>query len=69
MRARSEAIKYLVFVLVLTVWRCVAMAQRGYPPVVLVSYNVENLFSPWKDTLNPDTTYTPGGEMHWTQER
>lgn len=69
MRARFEAIKYLVFVLVLTVWRCVAMAQRGYPPVVLVSYNVENLFSPWKDTLNPDTTYTPGGEMHWTQER
>lgn len=37
-----------------------------WPTIVVVSYNVENLFSPWVDSLNPDTTFTPRGEKHWT---
>ena len=31
----------------------------------LVSYNVENLFYPEVDSLNPDTDYTPNGKRAW----
>lgn len=44
-------------------------AQPLYPPIVIVSYNVENLFSPWVDSLNPDTSFTPKGDKHWTMNR
>ena len=32
----------------------------------IVSYNVENLFHPDCDSLNPDTDFTPDGKYHWT---
>ncbi len=32
----------------------------------IVSYNVENLFHPDSDSLNPDTDFTPDGKYHWT---
>lgn len=35
----------------------------------MVSYNVENLFSPWRDSLNPDEAFTPNGEKRWTSRR
>lgn len=41
--------------------------------VVLVSYNVENLFHPERDTVNhvpkEDTEWTPDGEHHWNYTR
>lgn len=47
----------------------VAVAQRLNPQIVVVSYNVENLFFPSVDSLNRDTTFTPRGEKHWTRKR
>ena len=40
-------------------------------PFRVVSYNVENLFYPTRDTLecNPDTLFTPEGERHWSYTR
>lgn len=32
----------------------------------IVSYNVENLFHPDRDSLNPDSDFTPEGKYHWT---
>ena len=46
-----------------------ASAQGDYPPVAVMSYNVENLFSPWVDSVNPDESFTPNGEKHWTIKR
>lgn len=46
-----------------------ALAQTHFPPIVIVSYNVENLFSPSVDSLNPDETFTPRGEKYWTSRR
>ena len=38
-------------------------------PFRVVSYNVENLFYPERDSLNPDTIFTPEGERHWSYTR
>lgn len=38
-------------------------------PLRVVSYNVENLFHPERDSLNPDTTFTPEGERRWSYTR
>lgn len=35
----------------------------------IVSYNVENLFHPNLDSLNPDTDFTPDGKYHWTYSK
>lgn len=37
--------------------------------ITVVSYNVENLFSPGSEPANPDTAFTPAGKMHWTTAR
>lgn len=44
------------------------------PPVFaqtlrVVSYNVENLFYPERDSLNPDSEYTPDGQRKWSYKR
>lgn len=49
--------------------RGAASAQGDYPPIAVMSYNVENLFSPWVDSVNPDESFTPSGERHWTVKR
>lgn len=38
-------------------------------PFRIVSYNVENLFHPDRDSLNPDTLFTPNGQHHWSYTR
>ena len=38
-------------------------------PLRVVSYNVENLFYPERDSLNPDTIFTPNGERRWSYTR
>ena len=35
----------------------------------IVSYNVENLFHPDQDSINPDTDFTPDGKYHWTYSK
>ena len=35
----------------------------------VMSYNVENLFHPSQDSLNPDTEYTQNGSRHWSYTR
>ena len=37
--------------------------------ICIVSYNVENLFHPDRDSLNPDTAFTPQGERRWSYTR
>lgn len=38
-------------------------------PLQVVSYNVENLFHPTRDSLKDDAEWTPEGERHWTYKR
>lgn len=38
-------------------------------PLRVVSYNVENLFHPERDSLNPDREYTPDGARKWSYKR
>ena len=38
-------------------------------PLRIVSYNVENLFYPERDSLNPDSSFTPTGEHRWSYTR
>ena len=38
-------------------------------PLRVVSYNVENLFYPEIDSLNPDTNFTPNGKYRWSYTR
>ena len=38
-------------------------------PLRVVSYNVENLFHPGRDSVNTDSTYTPEGEKRWSYHR
>ncbi len=35
----------------------------------IVSYNVENMFSPAMDSINTDTEFTPDGKRHWNGHR
>ncbi len=35
----------------------------------IVSYNVENLFHPDCDSINPDTDFIPEGKYHWTYSK
>ncbi|MBO4690945.1 MAG: endonuclease [Paludibacteraceae bacterium] len=37
--------------------------------ICIVSYNAENLFHPDCDSINPDTSFTPQGERHWSYTR
>lgn len=41
----------------------------GAKPLVVVSYNVENLFDPRVSAENPDSSFTPGGDHHFTFRR
>lgn len=41
--------------------------ERGY--FRIVSYNVENYFDPFDDTLTNDDEFTPNGARHWTWEK
>jgi len=38
-------------------------------PLKVVSYNVENLFYPERDSLKDDVEWTPDGERHWSFTR
>ena len=38
-------------------------------PLRVVSYNVENLFYPERDSVNPDSAFTPEGERRWSFTR
>ena len=38
-------------------------------PLKVVSYNVENLFYPERDSLKDDSEWTPDGERHWSFTR
>ena len=38
-------------------------------PLRIVSYNVENLFHPEKDSIKDDGEWTPEGEKHWSYAR
>lgn len=38
-------------------------------PLKVVSYNVENLFYPERDSLKDDSEWTPEGERHWSFTR
>ncbi len=38
-------------------------------PFRVVSYNVENLFHPERDSINTDSLFTPDGERRWTYTR
>ena len=40
-----------------------------YAQLTIMSYNVENLFFPETDSLNPDFEYTPTGSRRWTYTR
>ncbi|NMC98477.1 MAG: endonuclease, partial [Bacteroidales bacterium] len=35
----------------------------------IVSYNVENYFDPFDDSLKQDDEFTPNGARHWTWEK
>ena len=41
--------------------------QRGYFRVV--SYNLENYFDPFNDSLTNDEEFTPEGDRHWTWDK
>lgn len=41
--------------------------ERGY--FRIVSYNVENYFDPFNDSLKNDDEFTPDGARHWTWEK
>ena len=45
------------------------VTARAEAPFRIVSYNVENLFHPDRDSLNPDTLFTPDGQHHWSFTR
>lgn len=45
-----------------------AVAQQP-DTLIIMSYNVENLFHPDNDTLKNDDAFTPDGEYHWTKRR
>ena len=38
-------------------------------PFRIVSYNVENLFYPERDSINTDSVFTPTGERRWSFAR
>jgi endonuclease/exonuclease/phosphatase family metal-dependent hydrolase len=38
-------------------------------PLRIVSYNVENLFHPGRDSVNTDTSFTPDGDKRWSFTR
>lgn len=42
---------------------------RGRKAVRVMFYNVENLFHPGSDSLNPDREFTPSGSRAWTWEK
>ena len=37
--------------------------------IIIMSYNVENLFHPSVDSINPDLEYTPTGSRRWSYTR
>ena len=41
--------------------------QRGY--IRVVSYNLENYFDPFNDSLTNDEEFTPEGARHWTWDK
>ncbi|MCX7953919.1 MAG: hypothetical protein N3A01_01870 [Bacteroidales bacterium] len=43
------------------------IGERGY--LRIVSYNVENYFDPFNDSLKNDDEFTPEGARHWTWEK
>lgn len=47
----------------------VAAVASAAHSIRIVSYNVENLFHPEVDSINPDTDFTPDGSHHWTYAR
>ena len=45
------------------------IAPVSAEPLRVVSYNVENLFYPDRDSLNTDSAFTPDGERRWSYAR
>ena len=43
--------------------------MTAYAEIRVVSYNVENCFYPERDSLNPDSAFTPEGEKRWSYKR
>lgn len=57
---------FLVFALTVAAWE----VQSGTEPLVIASWNVENLFDYEDDPDNPgDDGYTPRGWMRWSERR
>lgn len=48
---------------------CGSSVPEGGESLVIVSYNVENLFDPRISEENPDSSYTPAGDHHFTFHR
>ena len=57
---------FYVFLVLLMPLRAIGNESSS---ICIVSYNVENLFHPDRDSLNPDTSFTPQGEHHWNYTR
>ena len=55
----------MLLVVGLVVGTCMVSAE----PLRVVSYNVENLFHPEKDSIKDDGEWTPEGEKHWSYAR
>lgn len=64
--------RFLRAILILWVALPLAAQDFQYPDdstYTLAFWNVENLFHPGRDSLNPDSDYTPTGTYHWTLNR
>lgn len=46
-----------------------AAAQVRNEPLVLLWWNVENLFDPYDDPATEDEEFTPQGALHWTEKK
>ena len=55
----------MLLVVGFVVGTCMVSAE----PLRVVSYNVENLFHPEKDSIKDDGEWTPEGEKHWSYAR
>lgn len=66
MIVRSYTGYYMVTVLIGLLFSIFCVSAE---PLRVVSYNVENLFYPERDSLNSDTSFTPGGEHRWSYTR
>lgn len=58
-----------ILVLIIILTNNVQSQNAGFQPVRLMSYNVENLFDIYDDTLKDDNDFLPEGLMRWNLTR